>query len=892
MRTHVSRGSRPASADAMPKRKNAGDDEGGLVELGVPEEVLVSKGLQVPGGVKTPGEVQALEDNQAQEKVSVAAEVNMLGKVKVSDEVHVPVEVEVHDDVVATEEVKVPTGVKVPEDLEVPLASVVCRELEAPNDCEAIGDVEALADVEVREMFELLPDIEIPEEPPLVLVEMDGVCSRYGELSVDYRRPCTSREGHLCHIAANLKAWNSFFWVVGLELQEDSASQLTLVLASDSAHDERLPTTKEKDQAVTLLYHLLTIHRCVVGVTINDDIVISHEHIVCHAIRESLGVRRLWLAFTSSKELASDALGAALVSLTQLKSLTLIVHNDGYLLTDLVPLLAETGSLTTLTAVDVSVCHTAASTFLDALFRNRSITYLSLTTRILNSGGPAYGPSDLRIALGAYLKLSPSLRSVLITAPKYGPEIDVWTICDALATNKVLLRLELKVSTLKLKYAKAIKRLLHSNKTLRYLNFTTSYADSDDGDDSENEGPAGLRPRECPRCRIVHLDEVDHVKPWISALLENETSITKLRFSMWGFSVLECQEFCRAVNRNKSLKKIILKDLGSKTLEICSTLVECGLQDRVIVDSRCVVYYPDTGTRPINCPPNAVPFRMLQTAADRVTTSRNLTRVTLQVYSIVCFTGGAAEPALTPIVQLIRRATCIKDLVLRVETWCCSRCCNSWWGLCGHAICDAVCQNQSIRSLTVIFRQSRFNMAPLASLLSRSQTLRKFTLEPVGRESFTAFIAELSKQGLEHNYTLQYLTYFYFGGEKIKERLAIQDIMLRNRTLSNRATRFATGTRLKYTAEAFEKVSNCPGFIAALQSAACVHEVQAKEMIARCVLQLADFSEFMRLAGVVRACVECIPTDDGETQLSDLPELCLSRIRHFLRLSDVISSPE
>ncbi|KAK8769885.1 hypothetical protein V5799_013651 [Amblyomma americanum] len=265
---------------------------------------------------------------------------------------------------------------------------------------------------------------------------------------------------------------------------------------------------------------------------------------------------------------------------------------------------------------------------------------------------------------------------------------------------------------------------------------------------------------------------------------------------------------------------------------------------------------------------------------------RNLTRISLQVFSLPCV-AGETEPASTPIVELIQGATFIKHLVLSLE-W---ECCPNGWNVCGPAICEAVCQNPSIRTLILFFpRGSGYDLAPVAGLLYRSRGLRKLTLTPPDEEAFAAFITELSKPELANNYSMQDLAFFSPVYKKMTERLAIQDILLKNRALAKRAARFVTGTRVKYTADAFEKVCNFTTLVDELQATAFVEEAEAKELISRCVLRLADFTEFMRLAGVVRDGIECSARDDGKTQLGDLPDLCLRRIRRFLRLNDVLDS--
>ncbi|KAK8764449.1 hypothetical protein V5799_032942 [Amblyomma americanum] len=605
---------------------------------------------------------------------------------------------------------------------------------------------------------------------------------------------------------------------------------------------------------------------------------------MCLALRGCTGLKRLSLDLFPSTVAIPGALEATVISLTRLESLELSIDWHEHLLGDLVPLLTKTASLKTLRALNGSAHHSANSAFLAGLFQNSSITHLSLSSWILSGDCSALGTRNPHNNLGTYLKQSPSLRSVHISDFTFGPEVDVRTICDALTTNKVLLTLKLEVRTLRLEYAIAVKELLYTNKTLRYFSLTSGYSHYIIGADSDSEGEGDIYDSFCRRCGIYHHFDADHVKPWISALLENDTSITELKFSLWCFSLLECQAFCRAVTVNKSLKKIILEDFWPHTRKTCRTLSECGLQDRVFVESLFLVQYPGKGTRAMGCSPFAAPFGPFQAAVDRAAMYRGLTNVTLQVYSILCVTGET-EPASTPIVQLIQRLTSIKYLVLSLTRNCCNRC----WNVCGPAICEAVRRNPSIRNLRFSFAGPRgFDMAPVASLLHRSRTLRKFTMASLSQECLAAFFTELSTSELANNYALQDLSCYHHKRGWVTQLVAIKDILLRNRALAKRAARFVTGTRAKYTADAFEKVSDCSTLVDEVQATAFVEVAQAKELIARCALALTDFTEFMRFAGVVRDVMECSARDDGQTQLDDLPEACLRRIHHFLRLSDVL----
>ncbi|XP_077494017.1 uncharacterized protein LOC144104730 [Amblyomma americanum] len=725
--------------------------------------------------------------------------------------------------------------------------------------------------------------------PPQALEMMGRSPSRYAGLAVDHRRPCTSQEGRLCHIFGSLKAWNRLLWMIGLELQEMSASELSVVAASDGTCLRLGARLKDKLKVALYMYHLIAQHHCVVEATINDDIIAGLQGIMCRTIRDSRGLKRITLSFSPPRmRISLRDVAEAIASLTRLESLSLRGDIQGTFLGHLMPLLAGTASLTVFRASNMHVHNPPVNIFRGGLLENGSIKELSLHAKLLDGGSRRCGPGNLDHGLARYLQTNTSLTSLKITDPLGSSEVDVWTICLALSENTVLSRLDLNVFMLKFAYATPIKCLLNRSKTLKFFTLTYSFIERNREAASEDRASVNAQPpmQFCRQCQKYHSEETQHVARWITALLTDSTSLKELTFSMSGFCLLECKGFLRAIARNKTLEKLTFTDLHENTLDMCSALCESGVQKRVLVDSRCIVYYPDIGLEPWRGAAVGVTFGILQAAADRVTTSGNLTEITLQVFSILCATG-ATDPAKTDIVQLIQRAPCIKDLVLDLKSGCCSEC----WNQCAPAICDAVYHNPTIRTLDVRFSsRCRLDMAPLASLMHRSRTLRAFTLKPPCPAAFTEFVAELLKPEFENIYTLHSLQFTYEGGEMVKERLDIQGIVHRNRALPKRAAAYVTGTSAKYTADAFEKVSESPALIEELQSVASIEEAGAKQLIAKSTLRLADFTEFMRLAGVVFDSVECNPSEDGKKQLDDLPEPCLRHIRKFVRLSDVLDA--
>ncbi|KAL1465913.1 hypothetical protein MTO96_043051 [Rhipicephalus appendiculatus] len=141
--------------------------------------------------------------------------------------------------------------------------------------------------------------------------------------SVGYLIPCTSSDGRLCDIFRHVHLWNEHFLQVGLELKELSPGELSLADIRDPlvpwANDGYVPreTAQHVHEAVTLLHHLFTLHRCVVSVCLNSCIVAGHFQLVCDALLKGPNLRKLTLCLLHLKVQTSHSLATALPHLEE-----------------------------------------------------------------------------------------------------------------------------------------------------------------------------------------------------------------------------------------------------------------------------------------------------------------------------------------------------------------------------------------------------------------------------------------------------------------------------------------------------------------------------------------------------------------------------------------------
>ncbi|KAL3192801.1 hypothetical protein MRX96_058664 [Rhipicephalus microplus] len=223
------------------------------------------------------------------------------------------------------------------------------------------------------------------------------------------RAPCSSREGHLCNIFGDLPVWNELFWRVGMQLKELSPGKLSLVKLRDVSH----PFLKElQKNAVMLLQHLLTHHRCFCVVEINADMMEDHHELIREALRKSLSLRKLKLSLRHSAIRQSQSFAEALPHLTQLRDLELgHVPFDRASVEAFSDFLTTTRSLTTLIITDQELESEHAVIVIHGLKRNTTITTLSVNASLLSLDSSQCG-----MMFSGYIRWNKTLRTLTVTS--------------------------------------------------------------------------------------------------------------------------------------------------------------------------------------------------------------------------------------------------------------------------------------------------------------------------------------------------------------------------------------------------------------------------------------------------------------------------------------------
>ncbi|XP_049523646.1 uncharacterized protein LOC119454060 isoform X1 [Dermacentor silvarum] len=152
-----------------------------------------------------------------------------------------------------------------------------------------------------------------------------------------------------------------------------------------------------------------------------------------------------------------------------------------------------------------------------------------------------------------------------------------------------------------------------------------------------------------------------------------------------------------------------------------------------------------------------------------------------------------------------------------------------------------------------------------------------------------SFMCGLSA-GIVKNRTLCHTAsdYYYEWAYNVKGWFAVYDTARRNSGFVARAAQFLNYARCdRHCAAGLDRVSRHPALVAELAEVLSIGQVEAADMVQRRFRHIQGLHEFMRLAGVVKGRVTCLPREDGRTQLDDLNDDCWAHVRRYLQLDDV-----
>ncbi|KAL1480203.1 hypothetical protein MTO96_051238 [Rhipicephalus appendiculatus] len=687
---------------------------------------------------------------------------------------------------------------------------------------------------------------------------MTSWATYFSESIIKYPR-CTSSEDRLCDIFKELPIWNESFWLAGFQLRELSPGQLSLVEVREF-YDYN---AKLRRLATKLLQHLLTKHRCLVSVELNEHFFKRHYQITCDALRRSENLRKVMLRLPSCDTNTMYYFTAVLPHMNHLRELELSGARFSTSVKAFSEFLANTRSLVTLNITDQDHECWDVVAILDGLMRNTTITTLSLNTSLLRRGRKWYGDD-----FADYLSRNQTLRTLSVTS-FYQADFEILDrILGALIYHSTLTKLSLVDFWLHFQNYELITGMLRQNRTLRILRMESCFCCHYDSDQKKY-----ARTWRC-------LQSLTFL--WVAALAENKTleELTLDVAGIWAedfdplFTALACHAslkkvavnyeiddvalICRAIQNTAVPERFSINGL-TVSQDLVWELPECKALSYIIAESR----FSD-GLEPLHTTlcllPSCGHVRSLSLA--------------MNYWTLDSYTGSL-------MIEYIANTTTLRELDLEFSF-------RSPYYLAQSklALLQALSLNKSIHWLRIIgLGMNETHTQMLVDTILSSRMLCHLTID---REE-QASLARMLLPHVSGHYTLLSLSYYqlerYSGNA-----FAVQDVLRRNNELVTRAAHFVKGTRHKHCAAAAELVHFSHGLVKEVQELARVDEDEAVSRIKISLKSFRELDDFMCLAGVVKYGVSCHRREDGQKQLVNLNRDCWLHIRQLLKVGDILDS--
>ncbi|XP_054934320.2 uncharacterized protein [Dermacentor andersoni] len=695
------------------------------------------------------------------------------------------------------------------------------------------------------------------------------------------RLNCTRGQNHVCQLLRHLTACNEVLWHVGLQLSEDQRDELGEVsVAIVPSIRRQLPSHTER-AAIALLCRLIAEHRCIVSAELNYSV--ANRGPLAGVLASSSSLRRLRVIRIASDNLEiHKPFSDIFCSLPYTDEFVFhhVCEHSGARMTIPNRLLTRDGAA--LTSLDVSATRmnrATAGKLIDALIENNTITELVVGAGVFTCG-PRNRPSE---QFAQYLtKKDATLRKLTLRAVYFDIALGCQILVQAISAMTTLRELAAQFHAGS-RGCPLFTRVIAESRSIRTLSLRF-----------KGFGDGLIIPYPPQRAHAVN------VRAWASALEDNSTLEELVLDISWSTSE-DCCVLLRALARNCSIQKLTLHSLphDGGLREVCGTIRECGLTHRVCIEDHRV------GPRDLptlsDCRevtavilsygylPHTTNFL---SALDVLATCNHVTSLTV----FLDFFHSGIYGSLS---AYIRSASALKAIELSARV-------DQFHADYFHAhfpdespldrsmsvLCEALSSNLGVTKIMLESTvQLRGDVYPVLTRAATNPRLYELSLRCFNENFCAAFLRCLMPR-LAQEYNLLRLE-IHACAPADAEMFAAQDIVLRNRSLVERATRFVLGDRDPYCARPFELLSEHPVLVDNVRARASLGgEVEAAAVVKgvlRC-LGRADVHEYMRLTGVVKTRVECNVRHDGGMQLDELDYDCWTHIRRYLEVADVLET--
>ncbi|XP_070380772.1 uncharacterized protein [Dermacentor albipictus] len=525
-------------------------------------------------------------------------------------------------------------------------------------------------------------------------------------------------------------------------------------------------------------------------------------------------------------------------------------------------------ALTSLDVAATTMSRPTAAKLIDALIDNSTITELAVGACVF-SCGPRNRPSERFVQ---YLTMEDATLRKLTLSAVYFDTSPGWPILvQAISAMTTLheFAAEFYVGS---RDCGLFTRVIAESRSLRTLSLRfTGFGD----------GLINHHPLEGARAV--------NARAWASALQRN-TTLEELVLDILWSTTEDCCILLRALKHNRSIQKLTLHSLphDGGLRQVCGTIRECGLAHRVCISDHRV------GPRDLATLSDCrevtavvLSYGYLRGRSD-LRSALDVLGTCSHVTSLRVFLDFFLDSVYESLSTYIRNAPALRAIEISV-----------WMADVGNDeslrdsmfdLCDAFSSNLGIAKIVLeSMVQLRDDVYPVLARAATNPRLHELSFKVFGEIFGVAFLGRLMPR-LAQRYNLLRLEINDCTPVNA-EMFAAQDIVRRNRSLVERATRFVLGDHDPYCARAFVILSEHPVLVDNVRARASLGgEAEAAAMVsgARQCLAHSDVHEYMRVTGVVKERVECNARHDGGMQLDQLNYDCWIHIRRYLKVADVL----
>ncbi|KAH6942187.1 hypothetical protein HPB50_001756 [Hyalomma asiaticum] len=696
----------------------------------------------------------------------------------------------------------------------------------------------------------------------------------------EIRLPCTRHNARVCQLLRRVTTCNEILWHAGLQLKDCSQGDIGDVsIAMVPALCRGLPccrSSKHDDiSAARLVRRLLSAHRCIVSVEMNYWF--AKNTCLLKALARSTSVRRISIFGIPRNE--PDVLHDLVTHLTSMDAISELVFLDGYEPCEAkmtIPVLLLQQPCTRITKLNVANLEMnpyMARLLIDALIANDTITELVVGTCVFASG-PLDKPAEWFVRFLA--KEKATLRKLVLRARHFNNTFALQALVEAISSVATLEELVAEWHA-RSRDCALFANVVSESRSLRSLTLLLG----------------GCCNAPIPLHRARGTEAVD-VRPWLLALRDNNVLRNLVLDIPWS-TTEQCCFLLRKLPSNHCLENLVLSSLPDDggLHEVCSIIRQRDFSSRVYIMDHHVG--PDDVSTLFACKEaTAITVSSkhfsrhttgLRTTFDVLATCEHITSLSVRCYyfdrdvyaSLTLYVkGSSALNELDIVVEVDDLGGKVDDSTLS------SSMLHLFRGLSSNYAITKIALEWNVRL-------NDDHAHVLADAVLNNRRLCELSLMVID-EDFSAAMLDRLNPGLAQNYSITRL-HLPVCKRRSAQVAEVQNLVQRNSSLVHRGTRFVLGDHDPYCASAVELVSQHPKVIDDVRREANLSaEGDAVDMIADALRLpcLTNMHEYMKLAGVVRERVVCGVRPDGRMQFDQIYDDCWLRIRHFLRVADIV----